>query len=61
MHHCLILILFIYILASLAFGIYWCIKYGLVGPKSGAAAFGISSWMIALISLVTAVWFKWAD
>ena len=60
-HHAFIVILFFYCLASLAFGIYWCVEYGLVGPHSGAGAFGVSSWMIGLISLVTTVWFKWAD
>ena len=60
-HHAFIAILFVYCLASLAFGVYWCVEYGLVGPHSGAGAFGISSWMIGLVSLVTTVWFKWAD
>ncbi|KAI4200158.1 MAG: hypothetical protein LQ350_004119 [Teloschistes chrysophthalmus] len=58
-HHFLVVILFIYILATIAFGAYWCTKYGLVGPRTGAGAFGISSWMIGLISLVVTVWFKW--
>ncbi|KAI4249407.1 MAG: hypothetical protein LQ352_005662 [Teloschistes flavicans] len=60
-HHFLIVVLFIYILATIAFGIYWCTNYGLVGPHTGAGAFGVSSWMIGLISLVVTVWFKWAD
>ncbi|KAL8664206.1 MAG: hypothetical protein Q9202_003284 [Teloschistes flavicans] len=60
-HHFLLVVLFIYILATIAFGIYWCTKYGLVGPHTGASAFGVSSWMIGLISLVVTVWFKWAD
>ena len=60
-HHFFIVVLFFYVLASLAFGLYWCIRYGLVGPHSGVEAFGISSWMITLVGLVTTVWFKWAD
>ena len=60
-HHFFILILFIYILASLAFAIYWCAKFGFVGPKTGSEAFGVASWMVTLVSLVTTVWFKWAD
>ena len=60
-HHFFILVLFIYILASLAFAIYWCVNFGFIGPKTGSGAFGVSSWMIALVSLVTTVWFKWAD
>lgn len=52
------IITFIYIMATASFGAYWCSKYGLVGPSSGAAAFGVSSWMIGLISLVTTVMFK---
>ena len=60
-HHAFIVMLFFYCLASLAFGVYWCVEYGLVGPQSGAEAFSISAWMIGLVSLVTTVWFKWAD
>ncbi|KAL8764835.1 MAG: hypothetical protein Q9194_006816 [Teloschistes cf. exilis] len=60
-HHFLVIILFIYILATKAFGAYWCTKHGLVGPRTGAGAFGISSWIIGLISLIVTVWFKWAD
>ncbi|KAL8790249.1 MAG: hypothetical protein Q9195_006472 [Heterodermia aff. obscurata] len=60
-HHFFILLLFIYILASLAFAIYWCANFGFTGPKTGSGAFAVSSWMIALFSLVTTVWFKWAD
>ena len=60
-HHFFILVLFIYCLASLAFGLYWSVKFGAVGPQSGAEAFAVSSWMIALVSLITTVWFKWAD
>lgn len=60
-HHFLIVLLFLYILASLAFSVYWCVEYGLVGPDSGASAFGVASWMIAAVSLVVTVWFKWAD
>ncbi|KAL8692040.1 MAG: hypothetical protein Q9218_002849 [Villophora microphyllina] len=60
-HHFFVVILFVYILATFAFAIYWCTKYGLVGPHTGAGAFGVSSWMIGLISLVVTVWFKWAD
>ena len=60
-HHAFILILFFYCLASLAFGVYWCVEYGPVGPQSGAEAFSISAWMIGFVSLVTTVWFKWAD
>ena len=60
-HHAFIVILFFYCLASLAFGVYWCVEYGLVGPQSGAEAFAVSAWMIGFVSLVTTVWFKWAD
>ena len=60
-HHFFILLLFIYILASLAFAIYWCVNFGFIGPKTGSGAFGVSSWMITLVSLLTTVWFKWAD
>lgn len=60
-HHLFIVILFLYIIGSLVFGTYWCSKYGVVGPQSGAEAFSVSSWMIALISLVMVVWFKWVD
>lgn len=48
-------------MATAAFGAYWCAEYGLVAPNSGAAVFGICSWMIGLISLVTTVLFKWAE
>ena len=60
-HHFLVLLLFIYVLASLAFAVYWCVEFGFVGPKTGSGAFGVSSWLIALVSLLTTVWFKWAD
>ena len=60
-HHFFMVLLFLYILGSLIFGTYWCSKYGLVGPQSGAEAFSVSSWMIALVSLIIVVWFKWAD
>lgn len=60
-HHFFVILLLFYVLASLAFGLYWCIKYGAVGPHSGVEAFAVSSWMIALMSLVTTVWLKWAD
>lgn len=60
-HHLFLVILFVYTLASLAFAIYWCAKYGLVGPRTGSGAFGVSSWMIGLISLIATVWFKWAE
>lgn len=60
-HHSFIVILFFYCLASLAFGVYCSVEYGLVGAHSGAEAFAVSAWMIGLVSLVTTVWFKWAD
>ncbi|KAL8652369.1 MAG: hypothetical protein Q9226_004299 [Calogaya cf. arnoldii] len=61
LHHVWLIILCIYIMATAAFGAYWCAEYGLVGPGSGAAAFAIASWMIGLFSLVMTVMFKWAE
>ncbi|KAL8708280.1 MAG: hypothetical protein Q9225_007629 [Loekoesia sp. 1 TL-2023] len=60
-HHFLFILLMLYIMASLGFAIYWCERYGFVGPHSGVGAFGVVNWMIGLISLVVTVWFKWAD
>ena len=60
-HHLFILLLFFYVLGSLAFGIFWYRQYGMTGPQSGLGSFEVSSWMIGLISLVTTVWLKWAD
>ncbi|KAL8700081.1 MAG: hypothetical protein Q9201_005644 [Fulgogasparrea decipioides] len=60
-HQFFVVVLFIYTLASLVFAIYWCARYGLVGPRTGSGAFAVSSWMTGLISLVVTVWFKWAD
>ncbi|KAI4113850.1 MAG: hypothetical protein LQ338_008100 [Usnochroma carphineum] len=60
-HHFFFIVLLLYIMASLGFAIYWCERYGLVGPHSGSGAFGVASWMIGLVSLVVTVWFKWAE
>ena len=60
-HQFFLLILFIYILASLSFGLYWSIEYRLVAPNAGSGAWSVSSWMMGLMRLIVTVWFKWAD
>ncbi|KAI4137171.1 MAG: hypothetical protein L6R39_007436, partial [Caloplaca ligustica] len=60
-HHFWLIVLFLYIMATMGFAIYWCERYGFVGPHSGVAAFEVASWMIALVSLLLTVWLKWAD
>ena len=60
-HHLLIVMLFVYVLSSLAFGIFWYRKYGMMSPQSGLEAFGVSSWMISLMTMLMTVWFKWTD
>ncbi|KAL9002545.1 MAG: hypothetical protein Q9188_004524 [Gyalolechia gomerana] len=60
-HHFLLIILMMYAMASLGFAIYWCERYGLVGPNSGSGAFAVASWMVSFITLIVTVWFKWAD
>lgn len=54
-------VLFLYLLATLVFGIAWYRKFGMAGPQSGLGAFGVSSWMVGLMSIITVVWFKWAE
>ncbi|KAL8670140.1 MAG: hypothetical protein Q9168_005305 [Polycauliona sp. 1 TL-2023] len=61
LHHFFLIALVVYIMATAAFGAYWCIKFGLVGPESGVAAWAIPSWMIGFVSLGTTVMFKWAE
>ena len=54
-------ILLLYLGGSLVFGIVWYREFGMVGPQSGLGAFGVSSWMVGLVSIITMVWLKWAD
>ena len=55
------LILLLYLSGTLVFGIFWYREFGMAGPQSGFGAFGVSSWMVSLISIITTVWFKWSD
>ena len=54
-------ILLLYLLGTLVFGIIWYREFGMAGPQSGFGAFGISGWMVGLISFITMVMFKWAE
>lgn len=49
-------ILFIYLFASLAFGIAWAVVHE-SGPEGGLDPFGVSSWMVALLALSVTTWF----
>ena len=54
-------VLFLYLSGTLVFGVVWYREFGMAGPQSGLGAFGVSSWMVSLISIITTVWLKWAD
>lgn len=48
-------ILFLYLSGTLVFGIVWYREFGMAGPQSGFGAFGVSSWMVGLMSIITMV------
>ncbi|KAI4167199.1 MAG: hypothetical protein LQ343_007411 [Gyalolechia ehrenbergii] len=52
-HHFLLIILMMYAMASLGFAIYWCERYGLVGPNSGSGAFAVASWMCVIAAMMS--------
>ena len=54
-------ILFLYLSGTLVFAIVWYRAFGMAGPQSGFGAFGVSSWMVGLMSIITTVCFKWAE
>ena len=46
----------IYVIGSLAFAIVWLAKYKVDGAQAGFSAFGVSSWLVTLLSIIVTVW-----
>jgi hypothetical protein len=59
-HRLLVVILFFYLITSMAVIIWIFRKYGVTGPTTEAALFWVLAWFTSF-SLLLTVWFKWAE